>query len=160
MDVTEEVEFTWPSPPNRPEPWLPGGGPGGALRACPRPGAMRGRAPEGEFGWADEGSRVPAAPLGYPTDLTDAEWDAVRRLLPPRKPLGATRKTPMRAVINAIFYRLRSGCAWRMLPHDFPPWRTVYGYFRQWQQDGTWPRISRLQRRLRGESRRPGPSER
>jgi putative transposase len=66
----------------------------------------------------------------------------------------------MRAVVNGIFYRLRSGCAWRMLPHDFPPWRTVYGYFRQWQEDGTWPKISQLQHRMRAESRRIEPSER
>ncbi len=48
----------------------------------------------------------------------------------------------MREVFNAIFYFLRAGCAWRMLPHDLPPWQTVYGYFRQWRQDGTWERIN------------------
>ncbi len=90
----------------------------------------------------------------YPTDLTDAEWEAVRPFIPAGKPVGADRKTSMRAVINAIFYRCRSGCPWRMLPHDFPHWRTVYGYFRQWQQDGTWERIELTQRRARCELKR------
>ena len=89
----------------------------------------------------------------YPTDLTDEQWRAVRPCLPPAPPLGADRRTSMRAVINAVLYRLRARCAWRMLPHDFPHWRTVYGYFRQWQQDGTWKKIQQLQTQWRSESR-------
>lgn len=77
----------------------------------------------------------------YPSDLTDTEWEAIRRVIPAAKAIGVDRKTSMRAVVNAIFYRSRSGCPWRMLPHDFPHWRTVYGYFRQWHLDGTWKRI-------------------
>ena len=90
----------------------------------------------------------------YPSDLTDVEWEAVRPLIPRSRPIGADRRTSMRAVVNAIFYRSRSGCPWRMLPHDFPHWRTVYGYFRQWQQDGTWQRIERAQHQARCALRR------
>ena len=77
----------------------------------------------------------------YPTDLDDPQWELVRPVIPPDKPIGAERITSMRFVVNAVLYRRRAGCAWRMLPHDFPHWRTVYGYFRQWQADGTWRRI-------------------
>lgn len=82
------------------------------------------------------------AKTSYPTDLDDFQWECVGPLIPPSRPVGADRVTSMRAVVNAILYRQRAGCAWRMLPHDFPHWRTVYGYFRQWQQDGTWQRIA------------------
>ena len=72
----------------------------------------------------------------YPGDLTDTEWIILELLIPPAKPGGRPRTVNMREIVNAIFYILRSGCAWRMLPHDFPPWQTVYGYFRQWRKDG------------------------
>ena len=63
----------------------------------------------------------------------------------------------MRAVVNAIFYRERSGCPWRMLPRDFPHWRTVYGYFRQWKADGTWRRIQNcLRQNARRQMATPG----
>jgi len=78
---------------------------------------------------------------GYPTDVSDSQWEIARRLIPASRPIGADRSTSMRAVVNAILYRRRSGCSWRMLPHDFPHWRTVYGYFRQWIGDGTWGQI-------------------
>ena len=77
----------------------------------------------------------------YPTDLTDEQWEILQPLIPPEKPGGRPRKTNIREVINAIFYLLRSGCAWRLLPHDFPSWQTVYTYFRQWKKDGTWKAI-------------------
>ena len=77
----------------------------------------------------------------YPTDLTEAQWKILEPLIPEAKPGGRPRATDMREVINAIFYLLRSGCAWRLLPHDFPPWSTVYTYFRQWKTDGTWKEI-------------------
>ncbi len=77
----------------------------------------------------------------YPTDLTDAQWKILEPKIPPAKPGGRPRGTDMREVINAIFYLLRSGCAWRLVPHDFPPWSTVYTYFRQWKKDGTWKKI-------------------
>ncbi|HEX7183229.1 MAG TPA: transposase, partial [Thermoanaerobaculia bacterium] len=75
--------------------------------------------------------------MGYPSDLNDTEWRILRSLLPAAKPGGRPRTTDLRAIVNAIFYVLRSGCAWRMLPQDFPPYPTVYMYFRQWKQDGT-----------------------
>jgi putative transposase len=77
----------------------------------------------------------------YDTDLTDAQWEILRPLLPPPPGGGRPRTTDMREVLNAILYVLRSGCAWDLLPHDFPPAGTVYGYFRQWQRDGTITRI-------------------
>ena len=84
----------------------------------------------------------------YPTDLDDPQWQFIGPLIPPSKPVGAERVTSMRCVVNAILYRRRAGCAWRMLPHDFPHWRTVYGYFRQWQADGTWCEVDGALRRL------------
>jgi len=77
----------------------------------------------------------------YPSDLTDAQWERVRPLVPPIKPGGRPASVPRRELLNAILYVLRSGCTWRMLPHDFPPWSTVYHYFRCWRLDGTWERI-------------------
>ncbi|MCK4471269.1 MAG: transposase, partial [Anaerolineae bacterium] len=65
----------------------------------------------------------------YPSDLTDVGWLILEPLVPPAKRGGRIRRVNMREIVNAIFYLLRSGCAWRMLPHDFPPWQTVYGYF-------------------------------
>jgi putative transposase len=77
----------------------------------------------------------------YSSDLTDAEWHILEPLLPPEKPGGRHRKYQMRAIINGIQYVLRGGCAWRLMPHDFPHWRCVYEYFRIWKKDGTWVRI-------------------
>ena len=86
----------------------------------------------------------------YPSDLNDAEWQILKPLIPKAKPGGRPRTTNIRAILNAIFYVLRSGCAWRMLPHDFPPWKTVYHYFRQWRIDGVWEQINETLRiRLR-----------
>jgi putative transposase len=79
----------------------------------------------------------------YPTDLSDDQWKLVRTLIPPSRPIGANRRTSPRAVVNAILYHERSGCAWRMLPHDFPHWRTVYGYCCQWKADGVWGQVRR-----------------
>ncbi len=62
----------------------------------------------------------------YPTDLTDREWALIAPLLPPAKPGGRPRSTDLREVLNALSYWLRSGGAWHLLPHDFPPWKTVY----------------------------------
>jgi putative transposase len=74
----------------------------------------------------------------YPTDLSDNAWKLIQPLVPEAKPGGRPEAYPKREILNAIFSLLRSGCSWRMLPHDLPPWRIVYHYFRQWQQDGTW----------------------
>ncbi len=75
---------------------------------------------------------------GYPTDLTDAEWALLQPHLPPASPRGRPRVHSYRVILDAIFYLLRSGCAWRLLPNDLPPWQTVYHYFRLWRIDGSW----------------------
>lgn len=80
----------------------------------------------------------------YPTDLTDEQWQILRKLLPQPSHRGAPRTACRRAVVNAILYVLRSGCAWRLLPHEFPKWKTVYGIFRTWRDDGTWPEDPRF----------------
>jgi putative transposase len=77
----------------------------------------------------------------YDTDLTDAQWEILRPLLPPPPGGGRPRTTDLREVLNATLYVLRSGCAWDLLPHDFPPSGTVYGYFNQWRRDGTITRV-------------------
>ncbi len=77
----------------------------------------------------------------YPTDLTDKEWVLLEPLVPAPKLGGRPVKWSRREVLNAIFYVLRSGEAWRLLPHDFPPWQTVYHYARLWRIDGTWERM-------------------
>jgi putative transposase len=77
----------------------------------------------------------------YPSDLTDVQWLFLEPLLPAPSTRGRPREVDMREIINAILYVLRSGCAWRMLPHDLPPWQTVYGYFRRWRLAGRWEPI-------------------
>ncbi len=77
----------------------------------------------------------------YPTDLTDAQWAAIAELVPEALPGGWPRRASSRELINAILYMLRGGQAWRLLPHDFPPWQTVYYYLRRWQAEGVWERI-------------------
>jgi len=77
----------------------------------------------------------------YATDLTEAQWQIIEPLLPPPKPGGRPRTVNLRAVVNAIFYLTRTGCSWRMLPHEFPPWGTVHYYARRWRLDGTWARV-------------------
>jgi len=79
----------------------------------------------------------------YDTDLTDAGWALVAPLLPPARPGGRPRTTNIRAVLNAIFYLLRTGCQWRLLPREFPAWSTVYHYFRRWENAGIWACIQR-----------------
>jgi putative transposase len=78
----------------------------------------------------------------YPTDLSDTEWAYLEPYLPAPKANGRPRVFyPLREILNAIFYVVRSGCSWRLLPNDFPPWRSVYHYFRQFRLDGTWERM-------------------
>jgi putative transposase len=80
----------------------------------------------------------------YATDLTDPQWALIEPLLPVRtERRGRQRTHERRELLNALLYLLRSGCSWEQLPHDFPPHPTVYGYFRQWQADGTWERVHR-----------------
>ena len=77
----------------------------------------------------------------YPSDLTDDQWELLSPLLPSSKPGGRPRTVDLREVLDGILYVLRTGCAWRMLPHDLPPWQTVYKYFRRFSEDGTWERV-------------------
>jgi putative transposase len=96
----------------------------------------------------------------YPTDLTDDEWAILNELLPEAKPGGRPRSVDLREILNGIFYRLRTGCAWEMLPHDLPAHKTVYDYFNKWSKEGTWERINGvLVRRVRvAEGRDEEPS--
>lgn len=98
--------------------------------------------------------------LPYPSDLTNHEWHILAPLLPPAKPGGHPRTVNLRVILNGIFYLLRSGCQWRMLPRDYGPWSTVYDYFRTWRLDGTWERIhTTLRERVRRQAgREPPPS--
>lgn len=74
---------------------------------------------------------------GYPTDLTDKQWERLYPLLPHKR----TPEAKMREYVNGILYVLRTGCSWQMLPHDFPPFQTVKTYFYKLQRDGSWQRI-------------------
>ena len=96
----------------------------------------------------------------YPTDLSDRQWRLIRRLVPAPKPGGRPAKYTRREVVNAILYQVRNGGTWRALPHDFPPYRIVFHYFRLWQGDGTWDRIhDRLRAEVRrAAGKRPRPS--
>jgi transposase len=79
----------------------------------------------------------------YATDLSDEQWNSIRRMIPPGREGGRPRTTDMREVVNALLYMSRTGCQWRLLPSDFPCWVTVYHYFRRFHADGTWERINR-----------------
>src|SRR5512144_2971756 len=101
-------------------------------------------------------SPVPA----YPSALSDSEWAIVAPLLPPPARRGRPRCWPLRLIIDALFYLLRAGCPWRFLPQEYPPWGTVYHYFREWQRTGRWHRIHEaLRQRVRQQAHRnPDPS--
>jgi putative transposase len=96
----------------------------------------------------------------YSTDLSDAEWKYIEPYMPAPKGHGRPRVHSPREILDAIFYILRSGCQWRLLPHDFPRWPTVYHYFRKWRIDGTWEKINMaIRERLRVRLKRnPQPS--
>jgi putative transposase len=96
----------------------------------------------------------------YPTDLSDVEWECIEPHLPTPNADGRPRIHPLREILDAIFYIVRSGCAWRLLPHEFPPWKTVHHYFRTWRIDGTWTKLhAALRERLRVRmGRDPQPS--
>jgi transposase len=96
----------------------------------------------------------------YATDLTDSQWRRIAPWVPEPKSGGRPAKYERCEILNAILYVTRNGCTWRNLPHDFPPYRIVFYYFRLWQQDGTWERIhaalrERVRRRV---GKRPRPS--
>jgi putative transposase len=96
----------------------------------------------------------------YPSDLHDDEWGVLAPLLPSAKPGGRPRTTNLRAVVQAIISLDRTGSQWRALPHDFPPWSTVWRSFRRWRNDGTWQRIhATLRDQVRmAQGRAPTPS--
>lgn len=70
----------------------------------------------------------------YPSDVSDEDWAIIKLLLPEHKEIGSPRQVELRAVVNALFYVLGNGIRWGALPHEFPPWQSVYGYFRRWSQ--------------------------
>ena len=74
----------------------------------------------------------------YPSDLTDKEWFLIKEYFDQKRVFGRPLKHARRSIVNAIFYVTKSGCQWRMLPKDFPPWQTVYDYFKQWCVTGIW----------------------
>jgi len=77
----------------------------------------------------------------YPTDLTDGQWKVIAPMLPKPARTGRPRKVTFREIVNGILYMVRGGNAWRLLPHDFPKWKTVYTYFRVWRISGLWQKI-------------------
>ena len=99
----------------------------------------------------------------YQTDLSDVQWAYIEAHLPSPKPVtGRPRIHPLREIVDAVFYIVKSGCAWRLLPHDFPPWQSVYHYFRAWRIDATWERMhAALRERVRVRAgRNPQPTQR
>lgn len=96
----------------------------------------------------------------YPTDLTDADWTILKPLIPQPQPGGRPARHPRREIVNAILYVLRTGCQWRALPHDLPPWGTVWWYFRTWRDVGLWEHVNTaLREQTRGRvGRQPTPS--
>lgn len=98
----------------------------------------------------------------YPSDLSDEQWELLRKRIPPAKPGGRPRSVEMREVINAMLYINRTGCQWEMLPHDLPPKSTVFEYFAQWRDDGTWQELLDILRkevrRHEAPSGKPSPS--
>ena len=77
----------------------------------------------------------------YPSDLTYKQWKILEPFIPPAKHGGRARAHPMKDILDAIWYKVKTGCQWRQLPNDYPPWRTVYEYFRNWSLDDTWQMI-------------------
>src|SRR3990172_4512118 len=77
----------------------------------------------------------------YPSDLTDAQWKLIEKMIPQAKPGGRPRTIDLREVVKAILYLLRTGCSWRQLPHDFPKWVTVHYYYRCFRRSGLWKKI-------------------
>jgi transposase len=96
----------------------------------------------------------------YPSDLTDEQWGLVEPHIPQPQPGGRPAEHSRREIVNAILYVLRTGCGWEYLPHDLPPWKTVYDYFRQWKRAGVWEEanaaLTRQSRQQAG--REPTPS--
>ena len=79
----------------------------------------------------------------YPSDLTDAEWELLEPLIPAISPEAVTVLYTRREIVNGILYVLRSGCPWRLVPHDLPAWGTLYDYFRTWRKEGIWDQVQK-----------------
>jgi transposase len=103
---------------------------------------------------------IPGGTKTYPSDLRDEEWALLDPLIPRARKAGRPEKYPKRAILNAIFYLVRSGCAWRMLPSDLPPWKLVWHYFAHWKQQGVWAQLNDALRdavRLQAGKKKPRP---
>lgn len=100
------------------------------------------------------------ARIAYPSDLTDAQWRLIKKRIPPAKPGGRHRSVDVREVMNGILYLVRTGCSWRQLPHDFPPWGTVHYYYWSFRQQGIWQEIhDALRKKVRAaDGRKASPS--
>ena len=85
--------------------------------------------------------RTPPLRRAYGPDLSDGQWVVIESLIPQAEPGGRPRKAATRELVDAILYFLRAGGSWRLLPHDLPPWQTVYYYLRRWQREGVWNRV-------------------
>jgi putative transposase len=103
---------------------------------------------------------TPSTRKPYPSDLREAEWAILEPLVPAPKRGGRPARHSRREIVNGILYVVRGGNQWRAMPHDLPPWQTVYFYFRRWRNDGTWEAIHvALRERARRQSgREPTPS--
>jgi transposase len=102
----------------------------------------------------------PSPRRASPSDLSDGQWARIAPLLPQGRTRGQARIWDRREIVDAVMYVLRNGCVWRALPHDLPPWPTVWTYFRRWRDDGTWQRVhDALHRQVReAAGREPEPS--
>jgi transposase len=98
--------------------------------------------------------------LRYASDTTDAEWALIAPHLPPPRRLGRPRTTELRSVVDALLYILATGCQWRLLPRDFPPYSTVQRFFYRWREDGIWQRVNHdlMMRARAAEGREASPS--
>jgi len=96
----------------------------------------------------------------YPSDMSEAQWKIICPLIPAAKPGGRPREAKMREIVNGILYMVRGGCSWRMLPKEYGPWPTVYGYFRTFRRAGVWPQIpDALREKVRRKAgKKPTPS--
>ena len=96
----------------------------------------------------------------YPSDLSNEQWSLLQHSIPPALPGGRDREVDMREVINGILYLSRTGCSWRLLPHDLPPWGTVHYYYRRFRRDGSWTKIhEKLREKVRvAEGKKPTPT--
>jgi putative transposase len=108
---------------------------------------------------AKEDGAITMSGTNYPSDVTDEQWQIIRKLLPPKKKRGRP-PVDRREIINAIFYVNRTGCQWRALPHDFPKWRTVYTVFWRWRKEGLWQKMNdALRERVRvAAGKKPTPT--